>query len=102
MFVFEDLRRVNDRGMQSVLREIENQELCLALKTASDVLKEKIFKNLSTRAAELIREDMEYMGPVRLGDVEAAQQRIIDVVRRLEDADELFVSGRGGRQDMLV
>jgi flagellar motor switch protein FliG len=102
MFVFEDLCRVDDRGLQSVLREIENEELCLALKTASDELKDKIFKNLSARAVEVIREDMQYMGPVRLGDVESAQQRIIDVVRRLEEAEALYVSGRGGREDLLV
>ncbi len=96
MFVFEDILLVNDKGIQSVLKEIDNDELALALKTASDELKEKIFKNMSERAAELIKEDMEYMGPVRVSDVEAAQQRIVDVVRRLEEAGEIVIAGRGG------
>lgn len=102
MFVFEDILMVNDKGIQSVLKEVDNDELCLALKTASDELKEKIFANMSQRAAELIKEDMEYMGPVRLTDVEAAQQRIVDIVRRLEDAGEIIISGRGGDSDLVV
>ena len=102
MFVFEDIGLVNDRGIQAVLKEIDNDELALALKTASPELKEKIFKNMSERAATLIREDMEYMGPVRISDVEAAQQRIVDVVRRLEDAGEIIIAGRGGEKEMIV
>lgn len=102
MFVFEDINLLNDRGIQSVLKEIENDELCLALRTASDELKDKIFGNMSQRAAELIREDMEYMGPVRLSDVESSQQRIVDVVRRLEEAGEIVISGRGAEKDMVV
>jgi flagellar motor switch protein FliG len=102
MFVFEDILLVNDKGIQAVLKEVDNDELCLALKTASDPLKEKIFSNMSQRAADLIREDMQYMGPVRLSDVEAAQQRIVDVVRRLEDAGEIVIAGRGGEKDMVV
>ncbi len=101
MFVFDDILKVNDKGIQAVLKEIDNDELCLALKTASDELKEKIFSNMSARAADLIKEDMEYMGPVRLSDVEAAQQRIVDVVRRLEDAGEIIISGRGD-DDLIV
>ncbi len=101
MFVFEDILKVNDKGIQAVLKEVDNEELCLALKTASDELKEKIFTNMSARASELIKEDMEYMGPVRLSDVEAAQQRIVDVVRRLEEAGEIIISGRGER-DIIV
>ena len=102
MFVFEDIKLVNDKGIQAVLKEVDNDELCLALKTASDELKEKIFGNMSGRAAELIKEDMEYMGPVRVADVEAAQQRIVDVVRRLEEAGEIIISGRGGEKDVIV
>jgi flagellar motor switch protein FliG len=102
MFVFEDILMVNDKGIQAVLKEIDNDELCLALKTASDELKQKIFSNMSARAAELIREDMEYMGPVRVSDVEAAQQRIVDVVRRLEEAGEIIIAGRGGEKDLIV
>lgn len=102
MFVFEDILLVNDKGIQSVLKEVDNDELCLGLKTASEELRDKILSNMSTRAADLIREDMEYMGPVRLSDVEAAQQRIVDVVRRLEDAGEILIEGRGADRDMVV
>ena len=102
MFVFEDILMVNDKGIQAVLKEIDNDELCMALKTASDELKDKIFSNMSARASELIKEDMEYMGPVRLSDVEAAQQRIVDVVRRLEEAGEIIIAGRGGEKDLIV
>jgi flagellar motor switch protein FliG len=102
MFVFEDILLVNDKGIQALLKEIDNEELALALKTASDDMKEKIFANMSDRASQLIKEDMEYMGPVRLSDVEAAQQRIVDVVRRLEDAGEIIIAGRGGESDVVV
>lgn len=102
MFVFEDIMLINDKGVQAVLKEIDHDELALALRTANSELKEKIFKNMSERAAQLILEDMEYMGPVRLSDVEAAQQRIVDVVRRLEDAGEIIISGRGGEKDLIV
>lgn len=102
MFIFEDIMLVNDKGIQMVLKEIENEDLALALKTASPELRDKIFKNMSERAADLIREDMEYMGPVRVSDVESAQQRIVDVVRRLEDAGELIISGRGGEKELIV
>jgi flagellar motor switch protein FliG len=102
MFVFEDLILVNDKGIQQVLKEIDNEVLALALKTASDDLKDKIFRNMSERAATLIKEDMEYMGPVRLSDVEQAQQKIVDVVRRLEEAGEVIIQGRGGEGDIVV
>ena len=102
MFVFEDILLVNDKGIQSVLKEVDNDELALALKTASDELKNKVFSNMSERAATFIKEDMEYMGPVRLRDVEMAQQKIVDVVRRLEDAGEIIISGRGGEKDLIV
>lgn len=102
MFVFEDILLVNDKGIQAVLKEIDHDELALALKTASDDMKEKIFSNMSERAAVLIKEEMEYMGPVRLSDVESAQQRIVDVVRRLEDAGEIILQGRGGDTDVVV
>ena len=102
MFVFEDILLVNDKGIRAVLKEVDNEELALALKTASDELKAKIFKNMSERAAQLIQEDMQYMGPVRVSDVEAAQQKIVDVVRRLEDAGEIIIAGRGGEKEMVV
>ena len=102
MFIFEDIMLVNDKGIQAVLKEVDNEELALSLKTASDDLKNKIFNNMSERAAQLIKEDMEYMGPVRLSDVESAQQKIVDIVRRLEDAGELMVTGRGGDSELVV
>ncbi|MBK9120305.1 MAG: flagellar motor switch protein FliG [Phycisphaerales bacterium] len=102
MFVFEDIIRVNDKGIQSVLKEVENEELAMAMRTASDELKDKIFNNMSERAAQLIREEMEFMGPVRVSDVEAAQQKIVDIVRRLEDAGEVIIAGRGGEGELVV
>ena len=102
MFVFEDILLVNDRGIQSVLKEIDNSELILALRTASEELKDKIFQNMSDRAVQLIKEEMEYMGPVRVRDVEMAQQKIVDVVRRLEDSGEIMISGRGGESELII
>jgi flagellar motor switch protein FliG len=102
MFVFEDILKVDEKGIQSILKEIDNDELGLALKTASQELQNKIFKNMSERAATLIKEDMQYMGPVRVSDVESAQQRIVDIVRRLEDAGDIIISGRGGESDLVV
>ncbi len=102
MFVFDDIIHVDGKGIQAVLKEIDNDELSLALKTASKELQEKIFGNMSERAAELIKEDMQYMGPVRVSDVEAAQQRIVDIVRRLEDSGDIIISGRGGEKDLIV
>ena len=102
MFVFEDIMMVNDKGIQSMLKEVDNDDLSLALKTASQDLKDKIFKNMSERAAQLIQEDMQYMGPVRVSDVEQAQQKIVDVVRRLEESGEIIISGRGGEKDLVV
>jgi len=102
MFVFEDILLVNDKGIQAVLREVDNDELALSLKTASEDLKQKVFSNMSERAAQLIKEEMEYMGPVRVSDVEQAQQRIVDIVRRLEDAGEIIIAGRGGEAELIV
>lgn len=101
MFVFEDILLVDDRGIQGVLKEVDNEELSLALKTASEELQKKILGNMSERAASLIREDMEFMGPVRVSDVENAQQRIVDIVRRLEEAGEIIIQGRGDA-DLVV
>jgi flagellar motor switch protein FliG len=102
MFVFDDILLVDNKGIQQVLKEVDQEELALALKGASEDVKAKIFGNMSERAASLIKEDMEYMGPVRLSDVEAAQQRIVDVVRRLEEAGELIIQGRGGEEQVIV
>ena len=102
MFVFEDVNQVDDKGIQAVLKEIDNDQLTLALKTASEELSEKIFRNMSERAVTMIKEEMQFMPPVRVADVEAAQQKIVDVVRRLEDAGEIIIQGRGGDKDLIV
>jgi len=102
MFVFEDLLLVDDRGVRQLLKEVETEDLALAMKTASEELKEKIFRNMSERAAQLLREDIEYLGPVRLSEVEAAQQRIADTVRRLEETGAVMVQGRGGEETIVV
>jgi flagellar motor switch protein FliG len=103
MFTFEDVLRVNDRGIQNLLRNIDTTQLALALKhNASPELKDKFFGNMSKRASELVKEEIEYMGPVRLSDVEAAQQAIVDVVRRLEDQGELLIEGRAGSEEVVV
>ncbi len=98
MFVFEDINHVDDKGIQGVLKEIDNDQLALALKTASEDLKEKIFRNMSARAAEMIQEEMDFMGPVRISDVETAQQQIVDLVRRMVDSGEIVIAGRGDEQ----
>lgn len=102
MFIFEDILLVDDKGIQAVLKEIDNEDLTMALRTASPELRDKIFRNMSERASQLIKEDMEFMGPVRVSDVESAQQKIVDIVRRLEDSGDLLISGRGGEKEMVV
>jgi len=94
MFVFEDLVAINDSGIRELLKEVRNEELTLALKTASDELKGKIFKNLSQRAVQMLEEELSIMGPVRLSDVEAAQQNILNVARRLEKEGKIILAGR--------
>lgn len=89
MFVFEDITTLTDKDVQSVLKNVDTTQWAMALKGASDELKEKILGNMSQRASDLLKEEMEYLGPVRLSDVEAVQQQIVDVVRRLEDAGEI-------------
>ncbi|KAF2958663.1 flagellar motor switch protein FliG [Thermotoga sp. Ku-13t] len=101
MFVFEDIVKLDDRSVQIVLREIETRDLALALKGASEEVKQKIFKNISKRAAQLLQDELEYMGPVRLKDVEEAQQKIINVIRRLEEAGEIIIA-RGGGEELIV
>ncbi len=101
LFTFEDFIHLDDRGIQAIMREVSNDTLTLALKAATDELKEKIFRNISSRAGEMIKEDLEVMGPVRLSDVERAQSEIIKIVRRLEEEGQLVIAGRGG-DDVLV
>jgi len=101
MFVFEDLVLLDDRSLQLVLREIESKELALALKASSSEVSGKIYKNMSKRAAEMLREEIEYMGPVRIRDVEEAQQKIVTVIRRLEESGEIVVA-RGKGDEIIV
>ncbi|WP_445765737.1 flagellar motor switch protein FliG [Rheinheimera sp.] len=96
MFVFENLVDVDDRGIQTLLREVQQDVLMKALKGTDENLKEKIFKNMSKRAAELLQDDLEAMGPVRVSDVEAAQKEILSIARRLSDAGEIMLGGGGG------
>ncbi len=98
MFVFDNLNDVDDRGIQTILREISSESLVLALKGADDGLKEKIFKNMSKRAAEMLRDDLEAKGPVRLSEVEGAQKEILAVARRLADAGDIALGGSGGEE----
>ncbi len=101
MFVFEDVVLIDDRSIQRVLREVESQDMALALKGSSNEVSQKIFANMSSRAADMLREDIEFMGPVRLRDVEESQQRIVNIIRRLEDAGEIVVA-RGGGDEVIV
>ncbi len=100
MFIFEDLLKVDDRGFREILKQIDKQELTVALRTASEELKEKFFSNMSERAREMLREDMEIMGPVRISDVEEAQQKILRAARQLESEGKIIL-GKGG-DDILV
>ena len=101
MFVFEDLNQVDDKSTMAILKEVNNESLMVALKTASDELKEKIFKNMSERAAQMMKEDLEVMGPVRLRDVEAAQQAILKIAKKLEGEGKIVLMGTG-KEDVFV
>lgn len=101
MFVFEDIMLLDDRAIQTVLREVDNSDLGIALKGANEEVQNVIFKNLSKRLSAMIKEDMEFMGPVRMKDVEEAQQKIVSVIRKLEDAGEIVIS-RGGGDELIV
>jgi flagellar motor switch protein FliG len=98
MFVFDDLSKLDDRSLQSIIKEITNDTITMALKTASDEMKEKIFKNISSRAAEMIREELEVMGPVKLSDVEKAQQEIVAIARRLEEEGKIVLAGKASAE----
>ena len=101
MFVFEDILLLDDRAIQRVLRDVDNADLGVALKAANEEVQNVIFKNLSKRLAAMIKEDMEFMGPVRMKDVEEAQQRIVSIIRRLEDEGTLVIS-KGGKEDEII
>ncbi|WP_042160463.1 flagellar motor switch protein FliG [Paenibacillus gorillae] len=101
MFVFEDIVNIDNRSIQRIIRDIENADLQLALKVASEEVREAIFRNMSKRMAESFKEEMEFMGPVRLRDVEEAQTRIVATIRRLEESGEIIIA-RGGGDDIIV
>ncbi len=102
MFVFEDILLLDDRAIQRVLRDVENSDLALALKSANEQVQAAIFNNLSKRLAVMIKEDMEFMGPVRMKDVEEAQQKIVNVIRKLEENQEIIISRGGGGDEIVV
>lgn len=101
MFTFEDLLKTDDKGMQTILRDIEKDQLGVALKGANDELKEKFLSNMSERAAKILQEDMEAMGPVRVADVETAQQAIVDVAKKMADSGEIMFASEGGEDDLV-
>ena len=101
MFVFEDIVMLDDRSLQMVLREVDTKDLSLALKATNKEVADKIYKNMSKRAGDMLREEIEYMGPVKIRDVEEAQQKIVNVIRALEDKGDIVVS-RGKGDEMIV
>ncbi|MBQ9567510.1 MAG: flagellar motor switch protein FliG [Lachnospiraceae bacterium] len=101
MFVFEDILLLDDRAIQRVLRDVDNSDLSMALKGANEQVQAAIFKNMSSRLSAMIKEDMEFMGPVRMNDVEEAQQKIVNIIRKLEDSAEIVIS-RGGGDEIIV
>lgn len=101
MFVFEDILSLDDKTIQRVLRDVDNNDLGIALKGTSEEVQNVIFNNLSKRLAAMIREDMDFMGPVRMKDVEEAQQKIVNIIRRLEDTGEIIIA-RGGGDEIVV
>lgn len=101
MFVFDDIVKIDDKGIQTLLKEVPNDKLLLSLKTASEEIRNKVFKNISQRAADMLRDDLNNMGPSRLSDVEGAQQEIVNAARRLEGEGKIMIA-RGGAEDALV
>ncbi len=101
MFVFEDILLLDDRAIQRVLRDVENSDLAIALKGSNEEVQNAVFKNLSKRLSAMIKEDMEFMGPVRMKDVEEAQQKIVNIIRKLEDSAEIVIS-RGGGDEIVI
>lgn len=101
MFIFEDIISLDDPSIQRIMREVDSKELALALKGSSEEVKERIFKNISKRAGEILKEDLEFMGPVRLREVEEAQQKIVAIIRRLDEVGEIIIS-RGGEDAIVI
>ena len=102
MFTFDDLSLLDDRSIQRLMREVDTKDLSMSLKAANDDLKSAILRNMSERAAKLIEEELEFMGPVRLKDVEESQMKIVDIVRTLEEDGEIVISGRGGEEEVIA
>lgn len=100
MFVFDDIVKIDDRGIQEILKEVNKEELTLAIRAGSPTVKERIFKNMSSRAAESLKEDMESRGPAKLSEIEKAQQNILKIVRRLEEEGKIVIAGAGGETMM--
>ncbi len=101
MFLFEDIVLIDDKGIQRILRDVDKRDLALALKVSDDKIRQKIFKNMSERAAAVVKEELEFMGPVKLKEVEGAQMRIVDVIKMLEEQEEIVIGGRG-KEDVFV
>lgn len=101
MFVFEDIVKLHDTAIQRVLREVDTKDLARAMRGANEEVNERIFKNMSRRAAEMLREEIQFMGPVRLRDVEEAQQRIVQIIRRLDETGEIIIA-RGGEDAIII
>ena len=101
MFLFEDIVGIDDKGVQRILRDVDKRDLALSLKSSEEKVKEKIFRNMSERAASVVKEELEFMGPVKLKEVESAQMRIVDIIKLLEEQDEIAIGGRG-KEDVFV
>ncbi|MPN62963.1 Flagellar motor switch protein FliG [bioreactor metagenome] len=101
MFLFEDIIGIDDKGVQRILRDVDKRDLALSLKASDEKVRTKIFKNMSERASAVVKEELEFMGPVKLKEVEAAQMRIVDIIKMLEEADEIAIGGRG-KEDVYV
>jgi flagellar motor switch protein FliG len=102
MFLFDDIIHINNKDIQRILKEVDRKDLAMSLKVADDRLKEKIFTNMSERAADMLKEELQYMGPVKLKEVETAQAKIVDLIKSLEEQGEISVTGRGGAEDVYV
>ena len=102
MFIFDDIIHLQDRDIQRILKEVDRKDLGLAMKISEEKVKDKVFSNMSERAADLLKEELQYMGPVRLKEVEGAQARIVEVIKMLEEQEEITINFRGGSEEVYV
>ncbi|NLT50078.1 MAG: flagellar motor switch protein FliG, partial [Ignavibacteria bacterium] len=102
MFLFDDIILLSDKDVQRILKEVDRKDLALSLKIAEEQVKDKIFKNMSERAADLLKEELQFMGPVKLKEVEAAQARVVDLIKMLEEQEEITLNMRGSSQEVYV